>query len=49
MKEDKEAFVLNNYYYCDIFFAEFEVNIVVVFNDDYLITENFPITITRFD
>ncbi|CAB4004168.1 Down syndrome critical region 3 [Paramuricea clavata] len=30
------------------FKVEFEVNVVVVFNDDYLITENFPITITRF-
>ncbi|XP_028415571.1 Down syndrome critical region protein 3-like isoform X1 [Dendronephthya gigantea] len=30
------------------FKVEFEVNVVVVFNDDYLITENFPITLTRF-
>nr|CAB3267631.1 Down syndrome critical region protein 3 homolog [Phallusia mammillata] len=30
------------------FKIEFEVNIVVVFEDDSLVMENFPITITRF-
>ncbi|XP_023238220.1 Down syndrome critical region protein 3-like [Centruroides sculpturatus] len=30
------------------FKIEFEVNIVVVFEDDRLITENFPIRLTRF-
>ncbi|CAG0900444.1 unnamed protein product [Darwinula stevensoni] len=30
------------------FKVEFEVNIVVIFNDDHLITENFPIKLTRF-
>lgn len=30
------------------FKIEFEVNIVVVFEDDHLITENFPIKLTRF-
>ena len=29
------------------FKIEFEVNIVVVFQDDHLVTENFPITLTR--
>ena len=28
-------------------FAEFEVTLVVVFKDDMLVTENFPIQITR--
>ncbi|XP_065837242.1 vacuolar protein sorting-associated protein 26C-like [Oscarella lobularis] len=30
------------------FKVEFEVNIVVIFKDDHLITENFPIKLTRF-
>ena len=30
------------------FKIEFEVNIVIVFQDDHLVTENFPITLTRF-
>lgn len=30
------------------FKIEFEVNLVVVFEDDRLITENFPIKLTRF-
>ncbi|XP_074652072.1 vacuolar protein sorting-associated protein 26C-like [Tubulanus polymorphus] len=30
------------------FKVEFECNIVIVFHDDHLITENFPIKITRF-
>lgn len=29
------------------FKVEFEVNIVIVFQDDHLVTENFPITLTR--
>ena len=29
------------------FFAEFEVNIVIVFHDDHLVSENFPIKLTR--
>ncbi len=29
------------------FKIEFEVNIVVIFQDDHLVTENFPITLTR--
>jgi len=32
----------------DVFvFAEFEINIVVVFTDDHLVSENFPIKLTR--
>jgi hypothetical protein len=31
-----------------IIFSEFEVNIVVIFQDDHLITENFPIVLTRY-
>jgi len=27
--------------------AEFEVNIVIVFSDDHLVSENFPIKLTR--
>lgn len=27
--------------------AEFEVNIVIVFTDDHLVSENFPIKLTR--
>ncbi|XP_063233764.1 vacuolar protein sorting-associated protein 26C [Bacillus rossius redtenbacheri] len=30
------------------FKVEFEVNIVIVFQDDHLITENFPIVLTRY-
>lgn len=30
------------------FKVEFEVNIVVIFSDDHLVTENFPIRLTRF-
>ncbi|XP_034244512.1 vacuolar protein sorting-associated protein 26C [Thrips palmi] len=30
------------------FKVEFEVNIVIVFQDDHLVTENFPIRLTRF-
>lgn len=29
------------------FKVEFEVNLVVIFQDDHLVTENFPITLTR--
>ena len=29
------------------FKIEFEVNVVVIFQDDHLVTENFPITLTR--
>ena len=29
------------------FKVEFEVNIVIIFQDDHLVTENFPITLTR--
>lgn len=29
-------------------FAEFEVNVVVVFYDDHLVTENIPLHLTRF-
>lgn len=28
--------------------SEFEVNIVIIFHDDHLINENFPIRLTRF-
>lgn len=31
-----------------ILFSEFEVNLIVVFEDDYLVTENFPIILTRY-
>jgi hypothetical protein len=30
------------------FYLEFEVNLVVIFDDDRLITENFPIKLTRY-
>ena len=30
-----------------MFKIEFEVNLVVVFGDGYMVTENFPITIIR--
>ena len=30
------------------FVLEFDVNIVIVFQDDHLVTENFPIKLTRF-
>lgn len=30
------------------FFTEFEVNLVVIFEDNHLITENFPIKLIRF-
>ncbi|XP_033758853.1 LOW QUALITY PROTEIN: vacuolar protein sorting-associated protein 26C-like [Pecten maximus] len=30
------------------FKVEFEINIVIVFHDDHLVTENFPIKLTRF-
>ncbi|KAK2179996.1 hypothetical protein NP493_463g02025 [Ridgeia piscesae] len=30
------------------FKVEFDVNIVIVFQDDHLVTENFPIKLTRF-
>jgi hypothetical protein len=28
-------------------FSEFEVNIVIIFENDHLVTENFPITLKR--
>lgn len=28
--------------------TEFEVNLVIVFEDDRLITENFPLKLTRY-
>lgn len=33
--------------YLLFFFTEFEVNLIVVFEDDYLVTENFPIILNR--
>ena len=30
------------------FKVEFEVNVVIIFHDDHLVTENFPIKLTRF-
>lgn len=30
------------------FKVEFEVNLIIVFEDDYLVTENFPIILTRY-
>ncbi|ELT97716.1 hypothetical protein CAPTEDRAFT_167823 [Capitella teleta] len=30
------------------FKVEFEINIVIVFTDDHLVTENFPVTLLRF-
>ena len=30
------------------FKVEFEVNIVIIFQDDHLVTENFPIKLTRY-
>jgi hypothetical protein len=32
----------------DVLFKEFEVNVVVVFEDDKLITENFQLKLTRY-
>jgi len=31
-----------------VLFSEFEVNIVIIFQDDHLITENFPVVLTRY-
>lgn len=31
----------------DGFSVEFEVNVIVVFEDHYMVTENFPITLVR--
>lgn len=33
---------------CNTFFPEFEVNLIVLFEDDYLVTENFPIILSRY-
>ena len=33
--------------YCSLFFPEFELNLVIVFKDDYIISENFPIVLKR--
>lgn len=30
-----------------IFVSEFEVNIVIIFENDHLVSENFPIILTR--
>ncbi|KAL4229541.1 Down syndrome critical region protein 3 [Mactra antiquata] len=30
------------------FKVEFEVNVVIIFHDDHLVTENFPVKLTRF-
>ncbi|XP_025100327.1 Down syndrome critical region protein 3 homolog isoform X3 [Pomacea canaliculata] len=30
------------------FKVEFEINIVIIFSDDHLVTENFPVKLTRF-
>lgn len=30
-------------------FTEFEINVVIVFQNDHLVTENFPILLTRED
>lgn len=35
------------YYSLCILFPEFELNIAVIFDDDYLVTENFPILLLR--
>lgn len=34
--------------FCSFFETDFEINIVVVFADDHLVTENFPLKLTRF-
>lgn len=31
------------------FIAEFEVNLIVILQDDYVVTENFPISLHRFE
>ena len=36
---------MNNYIFV---VSEFEMNIVTVFADDHLVTENFPIKLTRY-
>lgn len=40
---------INTLLECECFlFSEFEVNLVVIFQDDYLVTENFQIVLNRF-
>lgn len=37
-----------NFIYNKVYlFSEFEINIVIVFQDDHLVTNNFPIVLTR--
>lgn len=40
-------FVCINFFIFFFVFSEFEVNVVVVFQNDHLITNNFPITLVR--
>lgn len=37
----------NNLYQCIIPFSEFELNLVVVFKEDYTVSENFKIVLKR--
>ncbi|XP_031832065.1 vacuolar protein sorting-associated protein 26C isoform X1 [Nomia melanderi] len=44
---------INQLYFCIClyklyFVTEFEVNLIIVFEDDYLVTENFPIILSRY-
>ncbi len=32
---------------CESFSVEFEVNVIVVFEDQYMVTENFPVVLVR--
>ena len=40
--------LFKKYFNLFIFLLEFEVNISVVFEDNHLVSENFPIQLTRF-
>ena len=37
-----------NLTFFNVFFSDFEINVVVVFRDDHLVTENFPIKLVRY-
>lgn len=42
-------FIVNNMYiYTNLTLAEFEVNLIVVFVDDSLVTENFALNLSRY-
>ena len=41
-------FIINLLIKRSYFITEFEVNLIVIFEDDYLVTENFPIILSRY-